>query len=307
MAGKNTDAHGQPSIEFGRSNNREKLVNDLLGVCEGLIADNALTESEVSFLDAWLRESRGLLFDDPDVLDLQDLVQDILEDGVITSDELKDLQGLLDCIVRHRSGAHPFVSQDEAIQRLLGMARGLIADRQMSDGEIAYLQRWIGRCDSFVDSWPFSGIERRIASILADGEVTAEERDDLIDALAALVGGAFVDSGAAAGTATRAFEIDGLHVESLTIESNVFLLTGKFVLGPRKRCEDLIRVSGGLIAPSISRSVNYLVVGALSSRDWKHEAFGRKVEAAMRLREEGHQIAVVSEEQWVKCLPSVKS
>jgi NAD-dependent DNA ligase len=306
MAGKNTDAHGQPSIEFGRSNNREKLLNDLLGVCEGLIADSALTESEVSFLDTWLRESRGLLFDDPDVQDLQDLVQDILEDGVITSDELEDLQGLLDCIVRHRAGEHPFVSQDEAIQRLLGMARGLIADRQMSEGEVAYLQRWLGRCGAFIDSWPFSGVERRIAAILADGVVTAEEQDDLIEALAALVGGAFVDSGSAVGTSTRAFEIDGLHAESVTIDGNVFLLTGKFVLGPRRRCEDLIRGSGGLIAPSISKSVNYLVVGALSSRDWKHEAFGRKVEAAMRLREEGHPIAVVSEEHWVKFVPSLK-
>lgn len=295
MADKNADAHGQPSIEFGRSNNREKLLNDLLGVCEGLIADNALTGDEVAFLDAWLRDSRGVLLDDPDVLDLQDLVQDVLEDGVITSDELDDLQALLDCIVRHRSGEHLFDSHDEAIQRLLGMARGLSSDRQISDGEVAYLQRWLDRCGSFVGSWPFSGVERRVESILADGVVTAEERDDLVDALAALVGGAFVDSGAAVGTATWAFEIDGLHAESVTIEGHFLLLTGKVVMGSRKRCEDLVRGGGGLIAPSISKSVNYLVIGSQGSRDWKHEAFGRKGEAAMKFREEGHPIAVVSE------------
>jgi NAD-dependent DNA ligase len=153
-------------------------------------------------------------------------------------------------------------------------------------------------------SWPFSGLEKRIKAALSDGVITAEEREDLIDALAMLIGGAFIDSGAAAGTATRAFEMDGAHVEAMSVEGSTFLLTGKFILGPRKKCEELIQARGGLVAQSISKSVDYLVVGTLSSRDWKHEAFGRKVEAAMKLREKGHPIAVVSEEHWIKFLPS---
>lgn len=303
MADKKTDAHGQPHIEFQRAGNKEKLLNDLLGVCEGLTADKTLSEDEAVFLDGWLKESRGLLIDDPDVLDIQDLVQDILKDSVVTADELEDLQGLLDCVCRHRAVGYPFRSRDQAIQRLLGLSRALIADRELSDLEIRYLQHWLGRCREFTHAWPFSGLSKRLSSVLADRVVTAEEREDLIDALAKLVGGAFIESGSAVGNATRAHEMDGLHTDEIRIPGSTFLFTGKFILGPRKKCEELVSRYGGSIASNISRQVNYLVVGTLSSRDWKHEAFGRKVEAAMQLRQEGHPVAVVSEEHWVRFLP----
>lgn len=303
MKDKKTDVQGQPLTEFNRAGNREKLLNDLLGVCEGLIADQALSTDEAVFLDTWLKESRDLLINDSDVLDIQDLVQDILKDNVVTAEELEDLQGLLDCVCRYRAVGYQFKSRDQAIQRLLGLSRALIADRKLSDLEIGYLQHWLGRCREFTHTWPFSGISKRLSSVLADRVVTAEEREDLIDVLAKLVGGTFIESGSAVGSATRAHEMDGFHTDEIRIPGSTFLFTGKFILGSRKKCEELISRHGGSTVSNISRQVNYLVVGTLSSRDWKHEAFGRKVEAAMQLRQEGHPVAVVSEEHWVRFLP----
>lgn len=294
--------HGQPIIEYLRSNNREKLLHDLIGTCQGIVADSVLTTDEVAFLDAWLKESRGLLNNDADFIDLQDCIQDILADGIVTENELEDLHGLIDCIIRHRSSDMHFDCRDQAIDRLLGLSRGLVADRRLNDREIEFLQDWLRNCSQWLETWPFNILSRRIADALADGIVTDEERLDLIDTISSLVGGAFIDTGSPVGNATRAHESEGLHCDELHIQNRLFLFTGKFVYGTREKCEQLVVAAGGAIACSVNKKLHYLVVGTLSSRDWKHESFGRKIEQAMQLRAEGHPVAVISEEQWVKSL-----
>lgn len=298
------DEHGQPVTEFRRRQNSEKLLNDLLGLCEGLVADQTLSAEETAFLDAWLKESRGLLANDPDFIDIQDCVQDALADGHVSEDELDDLLGLLDCVVRNRGASYAYDSADAAIQRLLGLSKGLIADRRLNDREIHFLHQWARRCGPLREQWPLSIIAKRLDSILEDGIISDDEREDLVDTLSKLTGGAFVETGAAAGVATRAFEADGFHADPVVFTGNSFLLTGKFIFGSRSRCAEAITERGGALAAGVNKSLNYLVVGTLSSRDWAHEAFGRKIEAAVALRSSGCPVAVISEEHWTKYLQS---
>ncbi|MDX7612147.1 BRCT domain-containing protein [Aeromonas caviae] len=43
-----------------------------------------------------------------------------------------------------------------------------------------------------------------------------------------------------------------------------------------------------------------LIVGSLASRDWMFTSHGRKIEAAIKNREEGHDIRIINEEDWVR-------
>ncbi len=46
-----------------------------------------------------------------------------------------------------------------------------------------------------------------------------------------------------------------------------------------------------------------LVIGAYATDSWAHSSFGRKIEKALEIREEGSQISIVSELHWVSFLP----
>lgn len=70
----------------------------LLGVCQGLLADHVLNESELRFLDLWLH-------DHPDIADvwpgkvIADRIGNIFADGIVTGEELQQLKEVLRSIL----------------------------------------------------------------------------------------------------------------------------------------------------------------------------------------------------------------
>jgi NAD-dependent DNA ligase len=139
---------------------------------------------------------------------------------------------------------------------------------------------------------------RRIDSVLADGMVTDEERSHLIETLQQLVGGSFTETGAVPDGAT-ALPIDVDADVSLTGRS--FCFTGQFLFGTRSACEQAVADRGGTIS-GVKKGLAFLVIGELSSRDWKHSSFGTKIVAAMKLRAAGASLMIVSEAQWIRAL-----
>ena len=80
-----------------------------------------------------------------------------------------------------------------------------------------------------------------------------------------------------------------------------FIFTGKFSLGTRKKCQAAVIDRGGY-APSqksVSREIDYLIIGAEGSKDWKRDSYGNKIEAAILSRREHGTPAIISEEHWV--------
>lgn len=77
-----------------------------------------------------------------------------------------------------------------------------------------------------------------------------------------------------------------------------FCLTGQFLTGTRHHCEEQITSRGGVCLPAIRRDLTYLVVGTLSSRDWIHSSWGRKVESAISYRQKYGSPFIVSEKHW---------
>lgn len=72
--------------------------------------------------------------------------------------------------------------------------------------------------------------------------------------------------------------------------------------GPRKHCEALVVERGGLIGGSVSKKVNFLVIGSIGNDQWLHSSYGLKIKKAVELRDTGVPIAIVSEEHWQQAL-----
>ena len=64
----------------------------------------------------------------------------------------------------------------QSLSELLGLARGLLADQELSDSEISFLDDWLNQRSAMTSSFPGNVIHARIKEVLEDGVVTEEER-----------------------------------------------------------------------------------------------------------------------------------
>lgn len=187
----------------------------------------------------------------------------------------------------------------KATESLLGLCRGLLADRELNDAEITYLDTWLRENAIVADAWPGNVIVARVRQVLADHIITAEERNDLQETLAALTG-MDLSEGITAGLATRTAAEPPATVD---FEGRTYCLTGRFLYGPRRRCEAAVRERGATLEPRVTRRLDYLVIGALASRDWANTSHGRKIEQAIQYRDRGiAAISILDEEAWTAAL-----
>ena len=183
------------------------------------------------------------------------------------------------------------------VDELIGIARGLIADNEINQSEIEFLQKWLG-ANLQVSNQPIIRVlYRRIGEILADGLADEEERRTLVDTLNSL--------------SNRDFELgEDLKPTSLplcdpaptlTFSGQRYCFTGTFGYGQRKYCEQAV-VERGAQAGSLTQQTNVLVIGAYVTDSWKHSSFGNKISKAAEFREKGLPICIVSEPHWRSCL-----
>lgn len=180
---------------------------------------------------------------------------------------------------------------------LMGIAAGLLADEQLSDTEIRYLQRWLNDNPEMALVWPGDVLAERVRDVLADGLITESERAHLVDTLERICGGEIEELGKRAVN-QLAFD----ETPQIRFPSSTFCVTGDFYYGPRERVHGSIVERGGIVQNGVTRKLNYLVVGLRGSDEWKHGSFGTKIEKAIDYKRDGVPLAIVREDTWTEAL-----
>lgn len=183
---------------------------------------------------------------------------------------------------------------DRAIDELVGLCKGMIADKNLSEEEVGFLTSWLLANQQAIDVWPASAIASRINQITSDKIITGEEREDLLALLQEIVGQAQNTTATNNSTALPLTK----PAPPVFFQQHRFCLTGRFAVGPRVDVEYEIRERGGIIDNTVTNGTNFLLIGEIGSRDWLHSTHGRKIEKAIAMAERGHPIALISEEHW---------
>lgn len=286
---------------FNYTQNRDKLFANLISIIDGIVADGIVNDAEVLYLDTWLLEAKQII-NNGVIKSLSARVSDILADGVITSDEREDLKQQLQAIQQDILDIPEvdFYSQESDLHLLNGLCKGLISDREITEHEIRYLDWWLTQNGALKNNYPGRELYALVKEILSDGVITAEESTSLHKALVDFTG-CDLDSGVVDGLATR-LPVDSEFLPQ--VEGKVFCLTGVFMAGKRSIVEDRIKYAGGIIISNITKNLDFLVIGTLSSRDWKFSSHGRKIEKAINYRdEEGAKLKIIAEENLFEFLP----
>lgn len=193
------------------------------------------------------------------------------------------------------SGAFDAAATRQPLAELLGIARGLLADRELSDGEIRFLGGWLEQHYRVASSFPGNVIHDRIKSVLEDGVITEEERSHLVDTLGMLIDDRLENLAEQVDLTELWFDEVGL----IEFDRTRFCLTGNFVYGPKEICKSAIEQRGGVVTSSVGNGPEFLVVGALGVDEWREGGLGREIEAAMRLRAQGKPVRIIPEDCWV--------
>ncbi|MGS0724583.1 BRCT domain-containing protein [Shewanella sp. 0m-11] len=289
----NKDA--QPYGHCNQVANIEKAIASLHGILLGITADDKLKPAEHAFLNLWLKTHEDISID-PDIIDIVDVLNDVLEDGIIDEDEYDDLFCLINDVNDVRGFNEP--GSHNQINQLLGLLQGISADNEINEREIDALVIWLNANQQILEQWPASVVASKLCEILEDGIITEDEKKDLLLTVQKITGNRFCETGDVTDNTTECFD----DISEIPHDNIGFCFTGKFKSGSRKTVESKAQSLGAMTTKDVLLSTQFLVIGTLASRDWKYLSHGRKIEKAMSLKEKGHEIYVISEEQWLTAI-----
>lgn len=184
---------------------------------------------------------------------------------------------------------------DRQIDTLIGLSKGLIADNKVDQAEAEMLMGWLVQNRQASDNPIIGNLLDRVSAMLQDGVLDADESAELLTLLRKVAGESSEIGELAKPTS---LPIDR-PLPEVRFRGRYFVFTGTCAYGTRTQCHQATESLGGLIVTGVTKSVHYLVLGTYVTDSWAHETYGRKIEKAMRYRDQGVPLAIITEEHWI--------
>ena len=188
---------------------------------------------------------------------------------------------------------------------MLSRVKGVLADGVVTDAEARSLTAFVRANPEVARGWPGDVLLRRLQAIFEDGRVDEEEREELSRLLNRILeeaGGQVPASGGAEAPTGPPLPLDD-PPPILRFSDRTFVFAGPMASGSLGSCHLQVVRLGGRYATTVGPDTDVLVVGSFPDRGWEETSVGEDVRQALALREEGRQIAIVSEEEFIRALP----
>ena len=280
---------------FTEKAEQDKAFHTLEGILKGILLDDSVNVTEMNELVNWCNSYMELINDHP-FNEVIPMVNRMLKDDIIDSDEVADLKWLLSQITNSNRYYDVITS---GIQRLEGILHGVLADNEISNREIDYIEEWLFDHEELCGTYPFDEIQSLIVGIKEDGIITEEERkylmafiSDFINRDASLnIDFSLIDE------IKKEMTVSGICTLNphISFEGKKFCFTGVSKEGSRKTIASKIESFGGTFMNNITNDTDFLIVGCNGNPCWAFSAYGRKIEKAMELRKNGSRIEIVNE------------
>lgn len=284
-----TDHHSY--FKFTGPARLEKAANSLAGLVEGIAIDGVITPVEAGFLNAWLQENTFARNLHP-FAELVPVLERALEKGKLDAEDREDLLWLCGRL----TSAEFFDSATANIQKLHALMAGIMSDGVVSEEELRGLSAWLAEHDELRTCWPYDEVDSLVTSVLKDGKIDDQEHKLLTDFFSEFV--ALTDNRTiVAPKIQEGASLNGLCAvcPEITFEGATFCFTGASSKFKRADLAPMVEKLGGQVVNSISKALNYLVIGSEGNPCWSYACYGRKVEKAVELRKQGARIVLVHE------------
>lgn len=281
--------------QFTKPAELHKAINTLRGMIAGITSYDGVSKDEINELANWC-SIHAHLRDRHPFSEILPVVEAALGDGKIDDEEQKDILWLCNNFV---DDAKYYDLVTSSIQFLHGFVHGIMADRELSDGEILRLRNWINENEFLRGIYPFDEIDSVLTAILADGVIEEKEREMLEAVFSNII--EFKDSlnliESDYSVLRDKYSIQGICsvCPDIQFDNRLFCFTGRSYKGSRSDLVLKINELGGIYRESVSSKTDYLVVGNAGNPCWAFSCYGRKIEEAMNIRKLGGKIQIINE------------
>jgi len=186
---------------------------------------------------------------------------------------------------------------DEHIREMLRLARGIIADGEVTEGETLALASWLSAHPGALEEWPANVLAARLGAILQDGIIGPDERTDLMELLRRVLG----EEAPVTPALLDRLPFDD-PIPAVVFPGRVFVLVGRFAKGTNQACTRVVRSLGGFVETAVEPHTDYLVVGGLT-RDDSRPDLTAALKAVAEQRHAGSATAIIREKHWVEAMP----
>lgn len=180
----------------------------------------------------------------------------------------------------------------DAMNQLQAVAYAICFDGHVSDSELDMLRSFLGSHADLINEWPISSIWDLLNRILADGEVTLEERRILLKTLREYALRDLDEDATEASRVTQTIFDDDVEI---VFPGRSFVVTGVLEFGKRAPFQERIVSVGGVIHDKVKRDTDFVVVGVKGSQAWTTEKYGTKIDEAMQAKSRGGALRIVRE------------
>ncbi len=118
-------------------------INELIGIINGISYNGIINKLEVAGLSSWVKKNKNLSYK-PRQDRLISLVEQVLEDGIITDEER---EMLIDNCSQYTALE---TDSSAKIYELNGIIEGVISDNEINEKEVCRLQEWMRTNESFI-------------------------------------------------------------------------------------------------------------------------------------------------------------
>lgn len=281
--------------KFTKPSQLHKAINTLRGLVAGISSDGGASSTEMAELVHWC-ELHSHLRDRHPFSELLPVVETACKDGVVTEDEASDILWLCSNFADNSSY---YDATTSSIQFLAGLIHGIMADGGLSDREVSALSSWMNANSFLSGTYPFDEINGMLRSVLADKKISDDERGQLMALFSDII-----DFTSSLNLNQIDFErlkekytISGVCAADpdICFKDRSFCFTGESHRAKRTEIAEIVANLGGVFKPSVSKKVDYLIVGASGNPCWAYACYGRKIEEAVGLRRLGAKIVIVNE------------
>ncbi len=250
-----------------------KSISEFYGVIRGFSIDNEISQDEIKYIKDW-KEKNSIYTNQQDIIAIVNVLDDILEDGNITVEEISKLQ----CIIKSYLDVVSSSPITLATQILDGILKGIIIDKKISDLECKNLRQWLYDNIYLSNHFPFDKTMEMLDKVLEDSIITQEESNFITSEIDSLLN-----------------PVETLKTEINSVTNKHVCLSGNFAFGQKSDVEKYIIEKGGIIDSSLKKSTDILMIGDCECQAYSNGTYGTKVKKAIEYNEKGANIQIIKE------------
>lgn len=270
----------------------DKAINILLGILKGISADRAINQQEINLLNDWVDENQGFVDCHPYNELIPKIVQ-ALSDGIFTEGENEDL--IWFCYAWQSNKYYDSITSD--LQELQGIMGSIAVDGVITEDEAETLFDWMANHDDLRSCWPYDKVDSLLNRVLEDKQIDPVEQKLLLEFFSSFLPQS-INLQSQISTIKTVTDICAVAPE-IIFEERCFCFTGDSSRATREQLKTMAMERGARVVSAISPRVNYLVVGTKGNPCWAYACYGRKIEKAMELIQQGAQIVIVHESDFL--------